>query len=190
MNPGHEQLTTNNEQPTTAARAPVSIPQLLFTVALIVVLLGLGGYYAWRQVKTLRGAAGADNLPPEDRRYLRYQAWRRLASCALMVVFAGLLAGTFFLEDRAQQLAERTEAARQRGDEQPLPAEEKPFVRFYAGYWIAALLVLLGIVSLALYDVIAIRRFGRRQFRKLQDDRRAMIARQVARLRGERNGHD
>ena len=43
-------------------------------------------------------------------------------------------------------------------------------------------------MSEAFYDMMAIHRFGRRHFRKIQDDRRAMIARQVERLRQERNG--
>src|SRR5262249_29647064 len=67
--------------------------------------------------------------------------------------------------------------------------EDKLFIFFYTGYWIAALLVLLGVVGLAFWDLVAIRRYGRRQFQKLQADRRAMIERQAARLRGQRNGH-
>ena len=51
-------------------------------------------------------------------------------------------------------------------------------------------LVLLTLVCLAFFDLFAIRRFGRRHYRQIQDDRRAMIERQVALLRTQRNGHE
>jgi len=168
----------------------VSTTQAIFSAVLIVVLLGLAAYYAWRQVQALRGLRGQENLPPEDRRYVRNQAWRRLACSGLMVVFAGLLGGSFFIEPIAQELINRGDAAQAENPEGPVfGADEKPFVRFFTAYWISALLVLLGMVVLALWDLLAIRRFGARQFRKLQADRRAMIERQAARLRHEGNGH-
>jgi hypothetical protein len=164
----------------------VSAPEILFAAVLIVVLLGLAGYYAWRQVQTLRGLRGQENLPPEDQRYVRNQAWRRLACSGLMVVFAGLLAGWFFLGPIVQSMIDQAENT---NGGPALGAEEKPLARFVTAYWISALLVLLGMVLLALWDMLAIRRFGARQFRKLQADRRAMIERQAARLRHEGNGH-
>ena len=57
----------------------MTLTQILFTSLLILVLVGLAAYYAWRQVQALRGLRHAENLPPEDRRYVRNQAWRRLA---------------------------------------------------------------------------------------------------------------
>ena len=164
----------------------MSLTQILFTALLILVLLALAGYYAWRQVQTLRGLRHDDVMPPEDRRYLRHQAWRRLACSALMVVFAGLLAGSFFVEFRAQDLVDIGDAARARNERPDLDPEQRRFVNFYTLYWVSALLVLLGMMGTALYDLVAIRRFGQRHFRKLQADRRAMIERQAARLRQER----
>jgi hypothetical protein len=168
----------------------VSAPEIIFTAVLIVVLVGLAGYYAWRQVQALRGLRRQENMPPDDRRYVRNQAWRRLACSGLMVVFAGLLAGWFFLGPVVENNIARGDAARAEQSEGPVfGAAEKPFVRFVIAYWIIALLVLLGMVILALCDILAIRRFGARHFRKLQADRRAMIERQAARLRHEGNGH-
>jgi hypothetical protein len=167
----------------------VSVTQIIFAAVLIAVLIGLAAYYALRQVQALRGLRQEENLPPEDRRYVRNQAWRRLACSGLMVVFAGLLAGSFFIEPIAQEMIDRGDAARAENAEGPvLGPEEKPFVRFFTAYWISALLVLLGMVVLALWDLLAIRSFGARHFRKLQADRRAMIERQAARLRREGNG--
>jgi uncharacterized membrane protein YfcA len=167
----------------------VSTTQILSTVLLIVVLAGLAGYYAWRQVQTLRGLRQAENLPPEDRSYLRNQAWRRLACSALMVVFAGLLAGSFWVEPPAQALVDFGEEAQARNERPDLDPGQKHFFRLYTLYWVAALLVLLAMMGTALVDIMAIRRYGQRHFRKLQADRRAMIERQAARLRGGRNGN-
>jgi TRAP-type C4-dicarboxylate transport system permease small subunit len=161
------------------------------TALLIAVLLGLAGYYAWRQVRTLRELRHETMMPPEDWRYLRNQAWRRLACSALMVAFAAMLAGTFFgIESAMQELVNLGEALSVQGKKPPLTPEQQRLVNLWAAYWIVALLILLGMLGIALYELIAIRRFARRHFRKLQADRRAMIERQAARLREGRNGHE
>jgi hypothetical protein len=164
----------------------VSVTQILFASLLIVVLLALAGYYAWRQVQALRGLRHAENLPPEDRRYVRNQAWRRLVCSALMALFAALFAGQFFVEDKAQDLVDQGDAAQARHERPDLSPEQKHFVDVYSVFWICLLLVLLGILVTALTDILAIRRFGQRHLRKLQADRRAMIERQAARLRQDR----
>jgi uncharacterized membrane protein YfcA len=166
----------------------VSPAQILSTIALIAVLVGLAGYYAWRQVQALRGLRRAGDLPREDRAYVRNQAWRRLACSAVMVVFAGLLAGSFFFEAHAQGIVDQGEAAAAHNEKPDLDPGQKHFFRFYTLYWVAALLLLLGMMGLALYDILAIRRFGQRHFRQIQADRRAMIERQAARLRARRYG--
>jgi hypothetical protein len=48
----------------------------------------------------------------------------------------------------------------------------------------------LAIIILAALDFFAIRRFGQRQYRKIQAERRAMIEGELTRLRSQRNGHD
>jgi hypothetical protein len=164
----------------------VSPTQILSTALLALVLPALAAYYAWRQVQTLRGLRHDDTMPPEDRRYLRNQAWRRLACSALMVILAAMLAGSFFIEFRAQDLVNIGDAAHARNERPDLDPEQRSFFRFYTLYWVTALLVLLGMMGTALYEMVAIRRFGQRHFRKLQADRRAMIERQAARLRQDR----
>jgi hypothetical protein len=49
--------------------------------------------------------------------------------------------------------------------------------------------VLFVVLVLAGIDVWATRRYAITQFRKIQTDRRAMIERQVIKMRQERNGH-
>jgi hypothetical protein len=167
----------------------VSSPQIISTAVLVALLLAWAGFSAWRQVQTLRALPDAENLPPEDLRYLRNQAWLRLTSSGLMVALAALLALSYFVENPAQALIDEGTAARERGEEPDNTPEHRLFVKYYGAYWITVLLVLLGMVGTALYDMLAIRRFGQRHYRKIQEDRRAMIARQVARMRRDRNGH-
>jgi hypothetical protein len=165
-------------------------PPGLVALVIDVVLLALAGYYGWRQVQVLRDLRRRDDLSVEDRRYMHRQARRRLVQCGLMVVFAGLLAGSFFvfgLEERASQLG--NQVAEEPGQRPSFDPEQKRFVYTYTIYWIVALLVLMVLVWLAAVDLFAIRRFGMRHHRQIQEDRRAMIANEVARLRGQRNGH-
>ena len=154
-----------------------------YATAIVVVLLGLAGYFGRRQIQTLRGLKNQENLASEDRRYVRNQAILRLSSCVLMVAFAGMLAGAYLTNQqrRAVELGEQRQAA-----DAPLNPEEKAFARQLAAYWIVMLLILLVIVLLAFFDLYAIRTYGRRHYRKIRDDRRAMIERQVAILRSQR----
>jgi hypothetical protein len=163
--------------------------QILFTSVLIVVLLGLAGFSAWRQWLTVRSLEGEDTLSAEDRLFVRRQVRRRLTCAGLMVVLAGLLALSFVLEGPANLLVEQGEAARARGEWRPLDPEQQRFFHLWGGFWIVALLVLLGIIVLAGLDLFAIRRYGQRHMRQIQADRRAMINEQIARVRSQRNGH-
>ena len=68
--------------------------ELIFGGILVVVLLALAAYYGVRQIQTLRALRIADDRSLEERAYSRKQAWRRLISSVLMVILAGLLAGS------------------------------------------------------------------------------------------------
>ncbi len=158
--------------------------QIVFGVALVVALVGLAGFYAGRQVLLLRRVPADPQAWGEEGVYLRRQAWRRLVCCGVMVLLAILLLGALlFLEAPAQQLADRVD---EEGPEAAEGPEQKDFVNLYTYYWIGFLLLLLLLVVLAGFDLWAVRRFGLRQLRRLQDDRRAMIARQSALLRQRR----
>jgi hypothetical protein len=167
----------------------VGTPQITFGSALAVTMVALAVFYGARQVRALRRLRQADPSAAETR-YRRTQARVRLASSALILVLAGLLGGALaFLEGRAERLANERVAARQEaGQDPPATPEERAFFRLYSTYWAGILLVLLAVLVLAFVDLWSTRRFGRAEHRKLQADRRAMIARQVERLRQERNG--
>jgi hypothetical protein len=155
--------------------------EVVIGLLLAVVLYGLGLYFGARQVATLRKLRREEALPDEERRHERRQAWRRLVSCALLLVMATLLLGLQFYAAPAQRLADEPDL--------DWTAQQKVFLRAYFGSYIALLLLLLVVLALAAVDLWATRRFGLRQYRKLSEDRRAMIRRQAERIRQERNGH-
>jgi hypothetical protein len=164
--------------------------QIIFGAVLVLVLLAVAILYGVRQVQTLRRLRGAEEMPLEERDHLHRRARRRLFMSLLLLLLGGMLtAGMVFLEAPAQQLAEQREAQQQQGDSSPLSPEQRPFAWLYGIFWIVFLLILMAVVLLAALDLWDIRRYGLRQHRKLLADRRAMIEREVARLRQERNGH-
>ena len=55
--------------------------------------------------------------------------------------------------------------------------------------WIFLSSLLLAVIVIAFLDVRSTRRYGIRQYRQLQAERREMIEREVARMRSERDGH-
>lgn len=166
----------------------MTVSQIIFGVLIVVVLVGVSGYYGWSNFTQLR-ALRNQSLPDEEMQWERRKAWRRLISCGLTFVLAVLFVGLLTVyEPEAQKLAEEREAFAQ-GQAPPFTDPEKNLIRAWLGLVIALLLVLLAVVVLAGTDLWATRRYALRQFRKLQEDRRAMIARQTTRMRQERNGH-
>ncbi len=166
--------------------------QNLFGAALVAALAGLAGYYAWRQVAALRRLRAAGDTPDSERRFVLRQIVRRLVGSGLLAVLAVMLGGALlYLEPPARDLIDQIDAHEHlaAGEKPELTPEQKEFRRRYTLYWIALLLVLLAVVGVVAVDMFATRWYGFREFRKIQADRRAMIERQVARLRQERNGH-
>ena len=159
--------------------------QIVFGVLLTIILLGMAGFFGWRQLLTLRSLRSADNVSDEDRRYMSRQAWRRLTCSVIMVVLAGMLAMHYRLEPAANELANK----KQLDPAHEFTPAEEAFTRTYAVYWAIVLLLLLTIVVLAGVDFFAIRRFGLRHYREIQADRRAMIEGELSRIRSQRNGH-
>ncbi len=159
-----------------------------FAALIILMLLGLAGFYARRQLRLLGDLRRQTDLAPEDRRFYRGQAWRRLVGCALMLVMAGLLIGSYALgqEDQADQVAH---AGKADGPRPALTPENRQFLQRYSEFWILFTLVLLVLLGLAFVDLWSIRRYGKQQFRQIQAEHRAQLENQVARLRSQRNGH-
>lgn len=162
-------------------------PQLIFGALLVVTLLALSIVYFQRQRRALRELREAPDLPPDERDFRRSQARRRLISSTLMLLLAAmLLALLVFFENPAQRLADERAA---RPDAPAFTAAQRLFVQTYGMLVIVLLLVLLALMVLAALDFWATRDYARREQRKIRDERRAMIEDELARLRGQRNGH-
>jgi hypothetical protein len=158
---------------------------------LVLVTLGVAGFFGWQQVRTLRGLPGRESLPPEDRSYFRRQAWRRLAGCGLLVAVAAMLSVWYVSGQDVQfdRLGDALQAQRAAGDHGLRPDQEQAR-RFFVYYVNAMLLLLLALLALAAVDLLAIRRYAARHSRRIRDDRRAMLERELANLRRERGRGD
>jgi type II secretory pathway component PulL len=162
--------------------------EFLWAAIIVTGVIGLAGYFAWQQRRVLRRLKEIENLHPEDQRYQRLHAGRVLICCVLMIVVAGMVGGwyAFGLDAEASQLSKQ---AADQADNQRLDPDQQRSLTFITFYWIVAILLVLGMIYVALMDIWAVRRFGLRQTRQLQADRRAMLERQIALTRTERNGH-
>jgi hypothetical protein len=162
----------------------VGWPQILMGTALVLALLALSFYYGPQQLLALRRLRTDRDLPEEERRFEKRRAWWRMINSVLTLALAILIAGALlFLETPAQRLADQGI-----GEAKTITPGERDFLRVYGWYWVTTLLVLLAVVLLAAWDLFATRRWGLREKRKLNAERRAMLERQVNRLRQERNG--
>jgi hypothetical protein len=159
-------------------------------MVIVIVLIGLAGYFGWQQLRAIQRLKQTENLHPEDRHYHRLHAGRVFICCVLMIMVAGMVGGWYVL-GLASNLGElgHQAAGQPVNSDQHLDAAQKRSLTFFTVYWILAILLLLAMVYVAFMDLWAIRRFGLRHMRQLQADRRAMLERQIALLRSERNGH-
>ncbi len=177
--------------PSPPRRLIVGWTQIVFGAVLVMVLLFIALLYGVRQLVFLRRMRLPEEMPPGEWDHQHRQARRRVVMSALLLLLGIMLAGDLlFLEVPAQQLADQREAADRQGDAPPLSDADRNFARLYASFFILFLLVLMVVVLFAALDFWATRRYGIRQHRKLNADRRDMIEREIARLRQERNGHN
>jgi hypothetical protein len=161
---------------------------LAFRAIVVPVLVLLAVYFGWQQVRALRGLAGQPDLDLEDRLYIRRQAARRLVCSALMVILAGLLIGSFFLEAPLQQVEQERAAQNLQGENVPIEPGHWAFLQNFTAYWSIILLVLMIMLFLVAVDLWAIARFGERHRRQLRADLQETLAREVAKLRQQHNG--
>jgi len=154
---------------------------------LVLLTVGIAVFFARQEVSALRGLRHPKGLALEEQVYVRRKAWRRLFGCVLLVAIAVLISGWYLTGQDADidALGDQLRAQAAAGEKQPRPEQEQA-KRFYAYYWITTLLLLLCLVLVAAVDFWAIRRFSARAFRRLHDDRRAMLEHQLAELRRER----
>jgi hypothetical protein len=159
---------------------------MVFALIFAAVLLLLAIFSMRRQILSLKRLRADPHIPSDDRSYLRNQAYRRLVVGVMLVGLAGMLAGAFLsgLERRAEELGQKREA--KEGEKPPMTPEEKDFLRLYSIYWISVLVLLFLIISLAIVDLWATRRYAWQQLRRIQSEHRAILERDLAMYRQQK----
>lgn len=165
----------------------MTVTQTVFGGGLVLILVVFAAYTGRKQWQDLRTTNADPALSDEDRKHFRKQAARRLTGAVLMFALAGMLVGAFFIEGRAQEIADKSQALLDRGEKPALNPEDRQFGEFYATVWIIVLLILLVLITLAGLDYLAIRRYGRRHYQVIRDERRAMIQDELRRYRREQS---
>lgn len=152
-------------------------------------LVLVGGYYLVTGIRTLRRTTPAFEMLPDERRFLRRQAWRRIVNSVLMLLLSAQLVGAYAagLPQRTDEIGNERERAAVNGVKPPLTDEQRQFVRFFGGCVIAFMVQLGVVVGMAGLDLWATRRYALTKFRQIQTERRAMIERQIAKWREERD---
>lgn len=165
----------------------------LFIIVLALVLTAF--IFAWRQTGTLRWLQTQDQMPREERQYYRWRSYRWLFGCLLLLALAVQLGGLswFGVLEGLDRLEEAAAAAKEndlpvQGVEGRATPEQKETVRFLMTYVGGIALVVFVLLIIAFVDIMATRRYGMRQRKRIRDDRQAMLARQLPLLRRERNG--
>jgi type VI protein secretion system component VasK len=151
-------------------------------------LVAFALWFSYRQHRLLQKLRKEEpHLSPEDKKFFRRLVWRRWACNAVTILLAVMLGGLFGMGilDELDRLMELGATAKE--THRKLTPEEEYFVRFAFCYTLVALpLTVFVWVALAVWDLMAIRRWGMRHRRRLREDRQAMLERQLPRLYQER----
>ncbi|MGF1578219.1 MAG: hypothetical protein ACFCD0_02525 [Gemmataceae bacterium] len=161
--------------------------ELAFGIVVVVVILVIASFFVFRQLQTFQRVA-EEPMSEIEQNYLRARARRRLLGSGLMVVLAGLLVGSYFLEGSYQELIANVQARKQPNEKPKMAEYEKQVVRRFTMYWIVALLVLLAFAILAALDGWATIRYWHRHQRQLRQQHHAELEEQLQRLRHHGNG--
>jgi hypothetical protein len=135
-------------------------------------------FFGLRQRRTLALVRIDEEMSDTERVYLIRQVRRRLICSVLLLVFAGLLIGWLVMRERYAGLVPVPG--------EPITDEAADRLRFIIYYWIGALFVLMAILVLASWDFVATARYGFARQKQLEQERRAMMEMEAAKLRHRR----
>ncbi len=125
----------------------------------------------WRRLRT-------ESLASDDRRYLRGVAQRRTLNAVLLLVLAGMLAGAY-LSGGQQELNRIAGLPAQDPPGERTP-EDDEFVKSWAIYWIVVLALLFFVIVIAVADYTATSLYARQQFRRIRNEQRTLLERDLA----------
>ncbi len=129
---------------------------------IVVVLIAIALFFAWRQSGVMRALNYDTRLQPDQRLYFLKQCYRRIFGSVLLLVLAGMMIGTLFLDIQPANQMDQQAAKRTLG-----------YLSFYTS---GMLLVLLAILVLAIVDFWATTRYSLQQQKRLFQEHHDMLA--------------
>ena len=150
-----------------------------YLVAAFLILLGLGA--GARQLVTLARVRIQPYMAEEDRNYYRGQARRRMLASGLLVVIGAMIAYWFVSGMDAQM--DEIGAKQQEG---PPAEEDKEFTRQSGMYWIAVILLLGVVVTVAVIDFISTRKYWMARYKEIKADHESKLQRDLAVFRQQK----
>jgi phosphatidylglycerophosphate synthase len=151
---------------------------LLF--ALLIVLLGVGA--GLRQFGTLARVRTQPYMPDEDRRYFRSQARRRLIASSLLVVIGSMIAFYYLsgMDARMDSIPERNKVGGPPVPDDPQAEADRDFTKRVGFYWISVILMLGVVVSVAVVDFWATRKYWMARYKEIKADHETKLQRDLA----------
>jgi len=131
----------------------------------------------WRRLRT-------ESLASDDRRYLRGICQRRTLNAVLLLALGGMLAGAHFTGG-LDELVRIARLGEQDPPAQPTE-EDRETVKSLALYWIMILGLLFFVIVLAVADYAATSLYGRQQLRRIQNEQRTLLERDLAVIRQQK----
>jgi drug/metabolite transporter (DMT)-like permease len=125
----------------------------------------------WRRLRT-------ESLASDDRRYLRGVCQRRTLNGVLLLILAGMLSGAYL--SGGQQELNRIAGLKLQEPPGERTPEDDEFVKARAIYWIVVLVVLFAVIVIAVADYTATSLYARQQFRRIRNEQRTLLERDLA----------
>jgi hypothetical protein len=157
---------------------------------LAAILVFMAGWTVRSQFKIFAQLRSPDSMADEDRRYLTKRSRGRIVNSIFILILGGMLAWTYLSgnEQRAEEIGQKNEAARNDPNipRVELSEEERAFMKFYIGYWIAFLLILFIVFTHAILDFWATRRYAVNEMKRIRDDQKVLLERDLAMYRQQK----
>lgn len=142
-------------------------------------LILFGLVAALAQMRGFRRLNATAILPSDDRSYFRKRYLRRFLTGCILVVIGGMIGGAYLsgMEQRVEALKPDPNA---QVEVPKLDPENKHFVQFWGGFWIAVVALVFAVVGLAFTDALATRRYAMLQYRTIREDHEVKLRRDLA----------
>jgi hypothetical protein len=166
-----------------------SIVAALF-VAIPLALLGIAS--GWLQLRGMRQLKERTHVPSDELAYLRNRHRRRLLAAVIMVLIGGLIAGAYLsgMEQRADALAAHDpDAPRDEAGKRTIPPEDRQFVRFWGTYWIVVIVLVFALITIALMDAWAARRYWMGVYKQIKEEHQTKLRRDLAVYKQQKEQH-